>query len=88
MKKYLIVLAIFIFGIPSALSNSDVLFANWSKLYGKSFFMTFDDLVSVWLLPIAMRLKQMVVLRQFFLNILFEVIIIILDFFYLLFIFG
>ncbi len=45
--------AIFIFGIPSALSNSDVLFANWGKLYGKSFFMTFDDLVSVWLLPIG-----------------------------------
>lgn len=46
-------IAIFVFGIPSALSNSDLLFANWGKLYGKSFFMTFDDLVSVWLLPIG-----------------------------------
>lgn len=45
--------SIFIFGIPSALSNSDMLFANWTKLYGKSFFMTFDDLVSVWLLPVG-----------------------------------
>ena len=28
-------------------------FANWRGLYGKSFFMTFDDLVSIWLLPIG-----------------------------------
>ena len=42
-----------IFGIPSALSASSTLFANWPVLYGKSFFRTVDELVSVWLLPIG-----------------------------------
>jgi NSS family neurotransmitter:Na+ symporter len=43
----------FIFGIPSALSGSNMLFANWSKIYGKTFFATIDDLVSIWFLPIG-----------------------------------
>lgn len=43
----------FVFGIPSALSGSNILFANWSKIYGKTFFATVDDLVSVWMLPIG-----------------------------------
>jgi NSS family neurotransmitter:Na+ symporter len=43
----------FIFGIPSALSGTDILFANWSKIYGKTFFATIDDLVSIWMLPIG-----------------------------------
>lgn len=42
-----------LFGIPSALSRTDTLFANWSFLYGKSFFETIDYLVSVWLLPVG-----------------------------------
>jgi NSS family neurotransmitter:Na+ symporter len=42
-----------IFGIPSALSNTNTLFANWSAIYGKSFFATIDSLVSLWLLPIG-----------------------------------
>lgn len=43
----------FIFGIPSALSGSNTLFANWAGIYGKTFFATVDDLVSVWFLPIG-----------------------------------
>ncbi len=45
--------AIFIAGIPSALSSSDTIFANWTRLYGKSFFNTMDDLVSVWIMPVG-----------------------------------
>ncbi len=45
--------ACFIFGIPSALSGTDVIFANWPQIFGKTFFATIDDLVSVWLLPVA-----------------------------------
>lgn len=46
-------LGCFIFGIPSALSGTDLLFANWAQIYGKTFFATVDSLVSVWLLPIG-----------------------------------
>lgn len=46
-------LVCFIFGIPSALSGTDVLFGNWPHIFGKTFFATIDDLVSIWLLPIA-----------------------------------
>lgn len=45
--------AIFLFGIPSALSGSGELFADWGALYGKNFFLTVDSLVSIWLLPIG-----------------------------------
>jgi NSS family neurotransmitter:Na+ symporter len=53
--KAVLVVAIscFIFGIPSALSNTDTLFANWPAIYGKTFFQTIDDIVSLWLLPIG-----------------------------------
>jgi len=43
----------FSFGIPSALSSTDIVFANWRQIYGKSFFDTINDLVSIWLLPIG-----------------------------------
>lgn len=43
----------FIIGIPSALSHSDLLFANWVHIYGKTFFDTMNDLVSIWLLSIG-----------------------------------
>lgn len=46
-------LACFVFGIPSALSGTNLLFANWPLIYGKTFFATVDSLVSVWLLPIG-----------------------------------
>ena len=54
-QKAVLVTAIscFIFGIPSALSNTDTLFANWPAIYGKTFFETVDDLVSLWILPIG-----------------------------------
>lgn len=42
-----------IFGIPSALSQTTLLFPNWHLLYGKTFFKTVDDFVSIWLLPIG-----------------------------------
>lgn len=43
----------FLFGIPSALAGSGLLFGNWTEIYGKNFFDTIDSLVSVWLLPIG-----------------------------------
>lgn len=53
-KKAVLVVGVsaFVFGIPSALSNTDTLFANWPAIYGQTFFETIDNLVSVWLLPI------------------------------------
>ena len=44
---------VFLFGIPSALSGSEGLFANWSKLFGKNFFDTMDYLASNWMLPMG-----------------------------------
>jgi NSS family neurotransmitter:Na+ symporter len=54
-QKAVVVVAIscFIFGIPSALSNTNTLFANWPAIYGKTFFETIDDIVSLWFLPIG-----------------------------------
>lgn len=53
--KAVIVVAItcFIFGVPSALSNTNLLFPNWPAIYGKTFFETIDDIVSLWFLPIG-----------------------------------
>lgn len=45
--------ACFLFGIPSALSGTNLLFTNWTKIFGTTFFATVDDLVSIWFLPIA-----------------------------------
>lgn len=42
-----------IFGIPSALSGTDWLFANWAKMYGRNFFDTINLLVATWLLPVG-----------------------------------
>lgn len=54
-KKAVLITGIscFIFGIPSALSGSNTLFANWTQIYGKTFFATIDDLVTIWFLPIG-----------------------------------
>ncbi|MBA3722573.1 MAG: sodium-dependent transporter [Parachlamydiaceae bacterium] len=54
-QKAVLVVAVscFIFGIPSALSDTNTLFANWPAIYGKTFFATIDDIVSLWLLPIG-----------------------------------
>jgi NSS family neurotransmitter:Na+ symporter len=43
----------FLFGIPSALAESNTLFSNWTAIYGINFFDTIDNLVSVWLLPLG-----------------------------------
>ncbi len=45
--------AIFLFGIPSALSGSGALFGKWSALFGKNFFDSMDYLASNWLLPLG-----------------------------------
>lgn len=42
-----------VFGIPSALSDTNLLFPNWVAIYGKTFFATVDEIVSLWLLPIG-----------------------------------
>jgi neurotransmitter:Na+ symporter, NSS family len=44
-------IAIFIVGIPIALTGSEMIFPNWEALYGKSFFKTVVDLVAQWILP-------------------------------------
>lgn len=46
-------IAVFLVGIPCALSGSGALFANWKIMYGKNFFQTIVDLVSQWILPIC-----------------------------------
>lgn len=46
-------LACFIFGLPSALSNTGLIFPNWELLYGKNFFETINSFVSNWLLPVG-----------------------------------
>jgi len=43
----------FIFGIPSALSGTEIMFSSWPTIFGRTFFATVDDLVSIWFLPIV-----------------------------------
>ncbi|MCY3975178.1 MAG: sodium-dependent transporter [Simkaniaceae bacterium] len=45
--------AMFLFGIPGALSGSDSLFREWTEIYGQNFFDTIDSLCSVWIIPFA-----------------------------------
>jgi NSS family neurotransmitter:Na+ symporter len=45
--------AAFVVGIPSALSGSGILFANWSGMYGRDFFNTLNFVTSNWLLPLG-----------------------------------
>ncbi len=45
--------AAFIFGIPSALSGSGLLFPEWPLLYGKTFFETMDYIASSWMMPLG-----------------------------------
>ncbi len=45
--------AIFLFGIPSALAGSRLIFPEWESMYGKNFFDTFDYLASNWMLPLG-----------------------------------
>lgn len=45
--------AVFILGVPSALSGRPEMFTNWPLMYQGTFFDTVDALVSVWILPIV-----------------------------------
>lgn len=45
--------AVFIFGLPSAFSGSQGIFANWKSMYGKDFFDTLDYVTGSWMLPMA-----------------------------------
>lgn len=49
----LLSLVIFIVGIPSAVSDTSLLFPSWSTIYSKSFFATIDYISSNWMLPIS-----------------------------------
>jgi NSS family neurotransmitter:Na+ symporter len=46
-------LAVFIFGIPSALSGAGEIFPTWKMMYGKNFFDTIDYVSNYWLLPLS-----------------------------------
>lgn len=54
-KKSCIVVGILLFiaGIPSALSGSQGMFANWERIYGMNFFDVVNTFVSNWVLPIG-----------------------------------
>lgn len=45
--------AVFLFGIPSALSGSGVMFPEWVKMYGKNFFDTLSYITASWMMPIS-----------------------------------
>jgi NSS family neurotransmitter:Na+ symporter len=43
----------FLFGIPSALSNTDWMFTRWQSIFGKNFLETVDQFASIWVIPLA-----------------------------------
>jgi NSS family neurotransmitter:Na+ symporter len=43
----------FLLGVPSAYSASAGVFAGWNEVYGMPFLETIDQLVSVWIIPLA-----------------------------------
>lgn len=45
--------AVFVLGIPCALSGSKALFPNWEKIYGRDFFDTMNYITASWMIPIA-----------------------------------
>lgn len=54
-KKAVLLIAsgIFLLSIPCAYSGTGLLFSSWEEMYGKTFFDTVNQLVSIWLLPIG-----------------------------------
>ena len=46
-------LATFSFGIPSALAYSKDLFPQWTIIFGSNFLNTVNEIVSVWIIPLA-----------------------------------
>ncbi len=52
-KTVLIVgIAVFVFGVPSALASSGDVFPMWEEMYGRNFFQTMGTLVTNWLMPL------------------------------------
>lgn len=49
----LVALGTFLFGIPSALAGSGLLFPKWQSIYGDNFLNWLDQFVSNWLIPIG-----------------------------------
>ena len=45
--------AVFLFAMPSALSGSGCLFANWKSMYGRTFFETLDYVTGNWMLLLS-----------------------------------
>lgn len=55
-KKAVIIVSIatFVFGLPSAFSHSqNSIMLDWKEIYGQNFLETVDQLVSVWVIPLA-----------------------------------
>jgi len=54
-RKACIIIAIitFIIGIPCALSGTNLIFPEWTSIYGKNFFDTMNYLTQSWMMPIA-----------------------------------
>jgi len=46
-------IAVFVFGIPVALSGSGTIFSNWTAMYGKDYFDTVDYITGSWMMPMA-----------------------------------
>lgn len=65
----------FLFGIPSALANTDSMFSRWRVIFGKNFLDTIDQLASIWVIPLAglftalfigYRMKKSVLKKEFY----------------------
>lgn len=51
----------FVFGIPSALAASKDLFPEWQSIFGTNFLDTTNDIVSIWVIPLAGLLTSLFV---------------------------
>ena len=49
----IVCLLTFIVGIPAACSGSASIFPDWENVYGRAFLETIDEIVSVWIIPLA-----------------------------------
>jgi len=45
--------ATFLFGTPSAFAHTNIIFPEWTQIYGMDFLKTIDSLVSIWIIPIG-----------------------------------
>ena len=51
--------ATFVFGIPSAFAASGLLFPEWKSIFGFDFLETVNQLVSIWIIPIAVLITAL-----------------------------